>query len=99
MMMTSASATACSISLVAISFSGSVAPGKYFSLVCRLFISSTVSWFLAHNVIGAFRATSEATVVPHEPPPNEPTRNFIYIVLFNYYSARLASSTATKRFS
>ena len=49
-------------------------------LVCFLLISLTVSGVLAHIIVGVFFAVSEATVVPHEPPPSKPTLRFILYV-------------------
>jgi hypothetical protein len=40
-------------------------------------ISATVSPLRAHIVVGTLRATSEATVVPHDPPPRMLARSLI----------------------
>ena len=61
------------MSALARRFSCSLAPGRYLALVCRALISATVAGSRAHSTAGALRATSEATVVPHEPPPSSPT--------------------------
>jgi hypothetical protein len=46
-------------------------------------ISSTVSALRAHIVVDTLRATREATVVPHDPPPKMLARNRIRALLLS----------------
>ena len=68
-MSSSAWRIAFSRSSVAISCSGSVKPGRYASLVWLPSISAAVSGLRAHSIVGCRGAITDATVVPHDPPP------------------------------
>ena len=65
-----AEATDCSRSGVAVSSRGRENPLRYDSFVAFSLISKATEGLRAHRVVACRLATSEATVVPHEPAPN-----------------------------